>query len=68
MDETEVVTVPRCERVHPREDWPYTRRCEGTATETVQLTDGETLRVCALCKLDAAEGQHLDVVQDGEEE
>lgn len=64
---TDVTPVPRCEREHHLETWPYTRRCEGEVVETVVLTDGTELRVCALCALDAREGQFEDVTSEEEE-
>lgn len=67
--EATIETVPRCQRMHPREEPPYTaRQCEGEAIDTIETDEGEALRICALCKLDAAEGQHLDFQVDSEEE
>lgn len=68
MTEIETVeSVPRCEWEHRLETWPYTRRCQGEAVETVTLTDERELQVCALCALDTREGQFEDVTNEEEE-
>lgn len=55
MSDTDIVP-PRCEREHRIEQWPFSRRCQGTAEVKVRFDEdgekGDWLSVCALCLVD----------------
>lgn len=72
MSDTSTVP-PRCEREHGIEQWPFSRRCQGTAKAQIRLNEDEDwLQVCALCLVDAREVGDVTVADledtDGEEE